>query len=187
MKQTDDYISREALYNKLYNYFRDKDAPNNITEVRLGAVRSFVKYFPSVNMGELKVIDFERKGNVVRLYLGVGTDYWGDDWDDVPYECNAGTVYDKYVRGYVDVAFPFNMLVREPSDDWTVNSRWSKDDMKKRKVPCIVITDDNDSWDDNFSTAMADESSRKIYFGDTVESLMSCGGAILEASIEKDS
>ena len=185
MKQTDDYISRQELYNELYNYFHDEDTPNNITEARLGAVRNFVKNFPSVNMGELKVIDFDRKGNVVRLYLGVGTDYWGDDWDDVPYEHNAGTVYDKYVRGYVDVAFPFNMLVREPSDDWTVNSRWSKDDMKKRKVPCIVITDDNDSWDDNFSTAMVDESSRKIYFGDTAESLMSCGGAILKASIER--
>ena len=173
MKQTDDYISRQALYNELY----DEDT----TEVRLGAVRNF----PSVNMGELKVIDFERKGNVVRLYLGVGTDYWGDDWDDVPYEHNAGTVYDEYVRGYVDVAFPFNMLVHEPSDDWTGNSRWSKDDMKKRKVPCIVVTDDNDSWDDRFSTAMADESSRKIYFGDKADSLMSCGGAILEASIER--
>ena len=177
MKQTDDYISRQELYND----FHDEDAPNNITEVRLGAVRNF----PSVNMGELKVIDFERKGNVVRLYLGVDTDYWGDDWDDVPYEHNAGTVYNEYVRGYVDVAFPFNMLVREPSDDWTGNSRWSKDDMKKRKVPCIVVTDDNDSWDDRFSTAMADESSRKIYFGDKAENLMSCGGAILEASIEK--
>ena len=157
---TDDYISKQELYNDFH--------ANNITEVRL-------------DMGELKVIDFERKGNVVRLYLGVGTDYWGDDWDDIPYEHNAGTVYDKYVRGYVDVAFPFNMLVCEPSDNWTRNSRWSKDDMKKRKVPCIVVTDDNDS----FSTAMADESSRKIYFGDTAESLMSCGGAILEASIEK--
>ena len=47
MKQTDDYISRQELYNELYNYFHDKDATNNITEVRLGAVRSFVKYFPS--------------------------------------------------------------------------------------------------------------------------------------------
>lgn len=177
MNTTDDYISKQELYKELYDHFHDEDAPNNITEVRLGEIRNF----PS----ELKVIDFERKGNVVRLYLGVGTDYWGDDWDDVPYEHNAGTVYDEYVRGYVDVAFPFNTLVCEPSDDWTGNSRWSKDDIKKRKVPCIVVTDDNDSWDDNFSTAMADKSSRKIYFGDTVESLMSCGGAILEASIER--
>ena len=36
MKETDDYISRQELYNELYNYFHDKDAPNNITEVRLG-------------------------------------------------------------------------------------------------------------------------------------------------------
>lgn len=140
---------------------------------------------PLPHASELKVIDFVRKGNVVRFYLGTGTAYWGDDWDDVPYEHNAETVYDEYVKGHVDVAFPFNMLVREPCDDWTGNSRWSKDDMKKRKIPCIVVTDDNGSWDDRFSTVMADESSVKIYFGDTVESLMSCGGAILEVSTEE--
>ena len=66
MKLTDDYISKQELYKELYNHFHCEDAPNNITDVRLGAVRNFVKNFPSVNMGELKVIDFERKGNVVR-------------------------------------------------------------------------------------------------------------------------
>ena len=71
-----------------------------------------------------KIIDFEVKGNVVRFYLGNKTDEWGwtnknykdrngntpdwlkpndtyygDDWDDVPYEHNAGLVYDKFVKG----------------------------------------------------------------------------------------
>lgn len=43
-----DMVSRKALYEALYEHFHDEDAPNNITEVRLGAVRNFVKNFPSV-------------------------------------------------------------------------------------------------------------------------------------------
>jgi hypothetical protein len=37
------------------------------------------------------------------------TDFSGDDWDDSPYEHNAGIAYDEYVREYVDVVVPFNM------------------------------------------------------------------------------
>ena len=35
----------------------------------------------------MKVIDFERKGNVIRFYLGKDdlTEWWGDDWNDTPY------------------------------------------------------------------------------------------------------
>ena len=47
-----------------------------------------------------KIIDFERKGNIVRFYLGDvnnSNGYYGDDWDDVPYEHNAGKVYEQYV------------------------------------------------------------------------------------------
>lgn len=43
----EDCISRKALYNALYEHFHDEDAPNNTTEVRLGAIRNFVKDFPS--------------------------------------------------------------------------------------------------------------------------------------------
>ena len=48
----------------------------------------------------MKIIDFDKKGNVVRFYLGedVCNDYWGDDWNDAPYEHNAGTVYNRYVK-----------------------------------------------------------------------------------------
>lgn len=39
-------ISKQALYQALYEHFHDNDAPNNITEVTLGSVRNFVKNFP---------------------------------------------------------------------------------------------------------------------------------------------
>ena len=78
----------------------------------------------------MKIIDFEKKGNVVRFYLGEQTENWGwtnpeykdytgktptwlkpsdryygDDWDDKPYEHNAGTVYGEFIKGYKDIAF----------------------------------------------------------------------------------
>ena len=62
---------------------------------------------------DYKIIDFERKGNVVRFYLikvDRNDDYYGDDWDDTPYEHNAGSVYDSFVNKIVDVFFPYDMV-----------------------------------------------------------------------------
>lgn len=41
-------ISKQELYEALYERFHDEDSPNNITEVTLGSVRNFVKNFPCV-------------------------------------------------------------------------------------------------------------------------------------------
>ena len=92
---------------------------------------------------ELQVIDFETKGNVIRLLLGKHTkkygwvnpevieketndgikEYYrsccsadrpyGDDWDDVPYDCNAGSVYEQFVYDKLDIAFPFDYNIYE--------------------------------------------------------------------------
>lgn len=43
-----DCIDRNALDEALYERFHEEDSPNNITDVRLGAVRNFVQNFPSV-------------------------------------------------------------------------------------------------------------------------------------------
>ena len=45
----EDAISREELDKALYEHFHEEDSPNNITDVHLGAVRNFIKNFPSVN------------------------------------------------------------------------------------------------------------------------------------------
>jgi hypothetical protein len=45
---SEDCVSRKKLDKALYERFHEEDSPNNITEVRLGAVRNFVKNFPSV-------------------------------------------------------------------------------------------------------------------------------------------
>lgn len=126
----------------------------------------------------MKVIDFEKKGHVVRFYLGKDdlADYWGDDWNDRPYECNAETVYEEFVSDYLDIAFAFDCMVLEPQDDWRNqgNSRWCKDDMRERKVPCIIIVPpdiENDTWDDSFGYWVGNDNVKKIYFNDSVEVL----------------
>ncbi len=143
----------------------------------------------------MKIIDFEKKGNVVRFYLGEQTENWGwtrpdytingktpdwlkpcntyygDDWDDTPYEHNAGTVYSEFIKGHRDIAFDFDDLVLEPCDgEW--NSPWCKDDMRNRKVPCIIVVPKlavEHSWNTDFKYWVADDCVKKYYFGDELE------------------
>lgn len=75
----------------------------------------------------MKIIDFEKRGNVVRFYCGKDDceDYWGDDWNehsyDRYYEQNAERVYSEYVEEYIDVAVDMDYYVMELADDWRCN------------------------------------------------------------------
>lgn len=117
----------------------------------------------------MKIIDFEKKGNLVRFYLGDGDDYWGDDWGDRPYEHNAGSVYERYIKGYKEIVFPFGVLVLEPCDG-ECNSRYSKEDMKKRKVPCILVVPEERAaekfYSENFREWVDGLDVKRIYFDD---------------------
>lgn len=116
----------------------------------------------------MKIIDFERKGNVVRFYLGADElESWhGDDWDDIPYEHNAGRVYDEFVVGYHDITVPFDYTVMEPRDGH-INSRWNKLDMVKRRVPCIIIVPDELEWySGDFNDYVGAAGVKRYYFGD---------------------
>ena len=84
-----------------------------------------------------EIIDYSVKGNIVRFYLGEkdpkwgwtnkyckyydkndlepSDDYYGDDWNDVPYEHNAGTVYPEFIKATIDVSFGYDDVVIEPS------------------------------------------------------------------------
>lgn len=122
----------------------------------------------------MKIIDFEKKGNVVRFWLGADDlkDWYGDDWDDAPYDCNAETVYKEFVSGYRDIAFPFDSLVIEPCEGVT-NSQWCKDDMRERKVPCIIVVPKekaDDSWHgQDFAYWVGVDGIQRFYFGDRME------------------
>lgn len=123
----------------------------------------------------MKVIDFARKGNVVRFYLGADElkSWGGDDWNDAPYEHNAGTVYDEYVEAVVDCAVPYDALVLEPANEYGVsNSPWCKDDMQAGKVPCLLVVPEEvcrdseyGSWYDGFNQWLGHKGVVKIYVG----------------------
>lgn len=114
----------------------------------------------------MKIIDFVKYGNTFSLYLGTDDceDYWGDDWNDVPYEHNAEQVYSEYIQGYVEFAFPLKYDVREACDGY-FNSPFSKEDMKNRKVPCLTISTDI------FHNKSTPESKIEIYFGDNIDEI----------------
>ena len=124
----------------------------------------------------MKIIDFEKRGNVARFYLGDDqcNDYWGDDWDDHPYEHNAGTVYDEFVKKTVDIAVPLDWIILEPADDWSYdgNSPYSKEDFKKRRCCVLIVEPEQESkgyfTEERYSMLCAADSPlvHKIYFGD---------------------
>ena len=125
----------------------------------------------------MKIIDFEKKGNLVRFYLGADdcSDYWGDDWNDAPYDCNAGTVYDQYVKGVIDIVFPFNALVLEPDSEYNSQVYYSKEDMKNRVVPCLIVVPEKlaaDSWKYRFCDWIGADGIQKFYFEDNVDTNM---------------
>lgn len=121
----------------------------------------------------MKIIDFKKYGNVVRFFLGDDNcnNYWGDDWNDVPYEHNAEQVYEEYIDKYVDYAFDVDTLVLEPQDDWhwQGNSPYSKQSMKNGDVPCIVIVPPDvkqREWDTEFGFWVGNKNAVQIYFND---------------------
>ena len=123
----------------------------------------------------MKIIDFDKKGNIVRFYLGEDNlkTWWGDDWDDRPYEHNAGLVYDKFVSSYIDIVFPFDWEIYEPGDDWNYNgnSPYCKEDFINRQAPCILAIPPEiarDNWDVQYSKYVGDNRCYKFYFGDTI-------------------
>jgi len=83
---------------------------------------------------KMKIIDFKKKGNMVKFYLGQDDlEKWhGDDWNDTPYEHNAGTVYEEFVSGERVMVFGFDDVVFEPADG-ELNSPYCKVDMFARR------------------------------------------------------
>lgn len=129
------------------------------------------------------ICDWETKGNVVRLYLCKEEDYnevWGDDWNDIPYEHNAGRVYDEYIHWIVDLYFSWNVDVLEAKDDWGYqgNSPYSKENFKDRLAPIFItywLDEGEWSWDKCYSRFQGADNSNKIfkfYMGDNFHSII---------------
>ena len=117
----------------------------------------------------MKIIDFERKGNVVRFYLGKdnATDYGGEGWEKYPYD-RAERVDEKHITGSADIAFPFDAMVLEP-DCGEECCSYSKEDMKAGIIPCIIVIPPNvanSSQRTQFSYWANGRGTLKFYFGD---------------------
>lgn len=121
-----------------------------------------LKEFPE----DKKIIDFEKHGNQIKFYLGDldCNDYWGDDWDDYPYESNAGIVSNKFIKGEFIISLPYHYNVYEPADNFE-NREYSKENMKDGSIPCIVYTEIDTIF--GFLSAIALKDSKRIYFNDT--------------------
>lgn len=115
----------------------------------------------------LKLIDWENSGHLFRFYFGKDKDYWGDDWDDSPYEHNAGLASDKYITGYVDVAFNFDDFYCLPEDDYHYygNTPFSKENFKNEDVPFLILSHNKShSYNILYSIELEEEENLKIFF-----------------------
>lgn len=63
-------------------------------------------------------------------------DQWGDDWNDAPYEHNAGSPYTGGVHdGHIECVY-FQAALLTP-DDGLLNSNYSVEDLNARKFPWL--------------------------------------------------
>lgn len=120
------------------------------------------------------IIDCEKKGNVVRFYLGNDPDYHGDGWNGYSYEDNCDRVYKEYILGHKDISFPFDYSVLEPSDTYRHSSNFCRNDFKNGIVPCIVVVDNTKLEGsfrdiDEFERAVGVKHAIKYYFGEEME------------------
>jgi hypothetical protein len=144
------------------------------------------------NNKELKLVDFfkpEGFNDRIILYFGSNNpkDYTGDKWDITPYEDIAGQVEQK-VECKIQLYFN-NYAVFQPVNNW------SKNDLKNRKTPCLIIVpkqvfinDFNFDIDTTpaeerpwplYDLCLGHESIVKIYYGDTSEEIMTKVGELL--------
>lgn len=60
---------------------------------------------------------------------------WGDDWDDKPYEHNAGRPYEHHDTEVVKVAF--ESYLETPAEIASINSNYSVEDINNKETPWL--------------------------------------------------
>ena len=137
----------------------------------------------TVSTKNLVICDWQTKGNVVRLYCcdkDKYDDVWGDDWNDQPYEHNAGEVYNEYVSKVIDIYFDFDVVILEAKNDWTYggNPPFSKQDFKDGKAPIFIAYQprENEYWDNSeYHLLVGGKNTNrilKLYMGDMIEPIL---------------
>ena len=121
----------------------------------------------------MKIIGWERKGNVVKFALGDNhlKDWSGDDWNDAPYEHNACTTPLFGIEKYLEVAFTYESSILEPCDDYNYhgNSPFCMDDFKERKVPFMII--DTTGEEMYYSKALLNNKNAFVFMGNNIDKI----------------
>lgn len=121
----------------------------------------------------MKIIGWDRKGNVVRFALGQDNlEYWsGDDWNDTPYEHNACTVPLFGIETYTEIAFGYKVNVLEAQDDYRYNgnSHFCMNDFKEKKAPILIV--DVAGNENYYSKCVNKEDVFGIFMGDRFEDI----------------
>jgi hypothetical protein len=71
------------------------------------------------------------KGNEAYFHDKDPKEVWGDDWNDVPYEHNAGPPYDYKLKVYFECGY-----AEQPCDGYG-NSPYSVEDINKSNIPWL--------------------------------------------------
>lgn len=90
-----------------------------------------------IDRKDLVLIDFEKKCNQLRLFFGDDEKPWGDDWDDAPYQHNAGRVYEKFIKDTAVLSFYYDDIVMEPADDFYFQEV-TKEAMLDKKIAAFI-------------------------------------------------
>ena len=130
----------------------------------------------NINNAKIKkeeIIDFECKGNAVKLYLGNNGKQTGADWDSENYREVAFRVDEQYIKSTVDMFVPFDDLILEPNDSYySYERRYSMNDLKERKVPCLIHVPAKTFCDEysceDFQRYLDNPEVKRYYFGDAI-------------------
>lgn len=179
-------VSEENSYNNIYIALNKSTmiffAGDDFEKIKK-KLKPFIAKKKNIKDKTLKVIDFDIKGNQMKLYLGDKncSDYWGDDWNDKPYECNAGTVYERFVKDTVVVNFGEKELV-EICDGY-LNSPFSKEDFIKGAPFAYLKNDEVEEYDYHQirrNNLFNDQRVEKFYFNTPIKEFYKKGYLITD-------
>lgn len=115
------------------------------TEEEKELIKETIKYREPKMTDEdenLKLVDIEVFQDYAILYLGKldMNDYYGDDWNDAPYDCNAGLVYSEFIEKIITVKMPEDLYIESFEEYFDVlNMRITRNDQKWGIYPVAIL------------------------------------------------
>lgn len=93
-------------------------------------------------VGKLLILDMEMHDNMLTFWLGDDEDFsnsWGDDWNDTPFNGNAGRVLNEHVKKIITLKFPLydDVQIVKLFDD--PKGEYSMKDLKDQKHWALKI------------------------------------------------